>query len=159
MEQNRRKRRKDYGSRTFPARCPRCGIVKERDEFPDSKASASGKYTYCRDCKSAYNREHKARSRGTELEAEKLLRAALRRAGATREWWDQRLAECGGRCEICGEPPKRYARLSIDHNHETGELRGLLCKDCNNALGLLGDHPEKLRAALQYLTERGHYGS
>lgn len=59
----------------------------------------------------------------------------------------------GGRCAICGRKPKR--RLAIDHDHRTGEVRGLLCRDCNLALGLFGDDVRRLLAALAYLVRRG----
>lgn len=61
------------------------------------------------------------------------------------------------RCEICGRTPEeanpggRFARLSLDHCHKTGKLRGFLCGPCNSGVGYLGDTPEQLRAALEYL--------
>lgn len=61
------------------------------------------------------------------------------------------------RCEVCGRTPQeansggRYVRLSLDHCHITGRLRGFLCGPCNSGLGYLGDTPERVRAALKYL--------
>lgn len=67
-------------------------------------------------------------------------------------------AEQDGKCAICLTPPrKRHSRsdktqdFCIDHDHETGKPRGLLCDSCNRAIGLLGDSPERLRAAAAYL--------
>jgi Recombination endonuclease VII len=62
-----------------------------------------------------------------------------------------------GFCAICGaeETLSRSGKvqsLALDHNHETGEIRGLLCSKCNLALGLMDDNPDILRAALAYLT-------
>jgi Recombination endonuclease VII len=54
-------------------------------------------------------------------------------------------------CAICSAPAKQNKTLSIDHCHETGKIRGLLCSKCNMGLGLLGDTAESLRKALQYL--------
>ena len=64
--------------------------------------------------------------------------------------------EHGSCCGICGvaNGPSRWTGhdgLVIDHDHETGELRGLLCSPCNNAIGLLGDDPERIRAAANYV--------
>ena len=56
-------------------------------------------------------------------------------------------------CEVCGSDVK----LCIDHNHETGEIRGILCGGCNTALGMAGDDPDRLRALATYLDERGNY--
>lgn len=64
----------------------------------------------------------------------------------------------GGACAICGYRPE-VKPLVIDHNHRTGEVRGLLCNDCNTGLGALGDHPEILRRAAVYLAATSYYGS
>jgi hypothetical protein len=65
-----------------------------------------------------------------------------------------------GLCAICKLPEKAknpsgaIARLSIDHDHETGEVRGLLCRGCNHILGAIEKKPEGwLRAAEEYLNE------
>ncbi len=43
------------------------------------------------------------------------------------------------------------AKLMVDHDHTTGEVRGLLCHNCNRAIGLLREDPERLRRAIEYL--------
>lgn len=48
--------------------------------------------------------------------------------------------------------------MAVDHNHDTGEVRGVLCTRCNSGLGWFGDSPDRLRRALRYLSERGCYG-
>lgn len=53
-------------------------------------------------------------------------------------------------CAICGAPPKRKA-LAVDHDHNTGRVRAMLCHPCNGALGLMRDDPERLRKAIAYL--------
>lgn len=63
------------------------------------------------------------------------------------------LADQGGLCAICRQP-ERTARnqvLAVDHDHSTGEVRGLLCSHCNRAVGLLADDPARLIRALAYL--------
>src|SRR5438105_236663 len=55
-----------------------------------------------------------------------------------------------GRCAIC----RRLDRvLGVDHDHVTGVVRGLLCRQCNTGIGLLGDDPETLQVASQYLLQ------
>jgi hypothetical protein len=63
-----------------------------------------------------------------------------------------------GVCAACGRPEttndprtKQVKNLQIDHCHTTGKVRALLCKECNNALGLLHDDPERIRMLLSYV--------
>lgn len=56
-----------------------------------------------------------------------------------------------GVCAICQNPCKTNARLSVDHCHDTGRIRGLLCNQCNQGLGQFQDNPERLRKAAKYL--------
>ena len=67
------------------------------------------------------------------------------------EYWRMD-AEQGGRCAICGNP--ETPRLFVDHDHESDEVRGLLCRACNAALGLFRDNPALLESARTYLLER-----
>ena len=62
-----------------------------------------------------------------------------------------------GKCKIC---PKSITieNSAIDHNHATGDFRGLLCRTCNRALGLFQDSPSILSKAAAYLLTKGHYG-
>ena len=65
--------------------------------------------------------------------------------------------EHDGRCDICqrtqldAEPNAIRLRLSIDHDHTTGDFRGLLCNSCNTGIGHLMDNVQVLRAAIDYL--------
>lgn len=58
----------------------------------------------------------------------------------------------GGVCAICQSPENgRYAHLSVDHDHDTGKIRGLLCNNCNRGIGLLKDDPKILEQAKEYI--------
>jgi hypothetical protein len=57
----------------------------------------------------------------------------------------------GGRCAICGAMLLLGSHTHVDHDHDTGQVRGLLCVNCNNGLGQFRDRPELLRAAATYL--------
>lgn len=101
-----------------------------------------------------------ARADGTHWkpELEDRRRYQLRkRYGITPEQYDEMLAEQGGVCAICKGPPDRSTgtgpkRLVVDHNHDTQEVRGLLCWGCNVKLHALEDI-EFFRAASQYLID------
>lgn len=57
------------------------------------------------------------------------------------------LTEHDGKCAVCGSSDN----LSVDHCHQTGRLRGLLCRHCNTAIGVFGERPQDLRRAAEYL--------
>lgn len=79
----------------------------------------------------------------------------LRRTyGISAEDFDTAHARRKGRCDICGRRHDRRhngGRLYVDHDHDTGEIRGLLCSTCNSTLGRAGDTAESLRRLLAYV--------
>ena len=63
------------------------------------------------------------------------------------------LSSQDGKCSICGrERSQLVKQLCVDHDHETGKVRGLLCDKCNRGLGFFNDDHELLKKALNYLT-------
>ncbi len=90
-------------------------------------------------------------------EAERASRRShLKKYGLTLEEHDRLLEEQGGVCAICKGPSvgRRGQWFDVDHDHSTGEVRGLLCTNCNRALAALKDRPELLREAALYLERR-----
>lgn len=81
------------------------------------------------------------------------LRADLKaRYDMSLEEFERLLAEQNGVCAICGLPEMgKFSRLSVDHSHESGLIRGLLCNRCNMGLGMLQDSQKTLKAAIRYL--------
>jgi len=63
--------------------------------------------------------------------------------------FDRRFEEQGGRCKLCGKPLE--SDITIDHDHETGLVRGLIHSRCNWIIGAAWDDPEILRHAIDYL--------
>jgi hypothetical protein len=80
--------------------------------------------------------------------------------GITLKDYEEMFEKQRGVCAICGNPETRKSRysgicrLTIDHNHITKNVRGLLCHKCNNGLGNFVDNPEILLKAISYLKER-----
>lgn len=75
------------------------------------------------------------------------------RYGVSPEEYHQLWESQEGKCKICGKELPEGEYLSIDHDKETGEVRGLLCKQCNSGLGYFKDNPENLRKAAEYIEE------
>jgi hypothetical protein len=74
-----------------------------------------------------------------------------KRYGISLEDRNIKLAEQGGVCASCGSPYPTKKGWMQDHDHETDELRGVLCGRCNSALGMLNDDPVKVEKLLQYI--------
>lgn len=71
------------------------------------------------------------------------------------ELYDAMLAAQNGVCRLCLEPCASGRRLAVDHDHETGRIRALLCSNCNRGVGLLRDRPWLLERAATYLRTAG----
>lgn len=69
----------------------------------------------------------------------------------TVEQYDAKLQEQNGVCAICRKQDTKGRRLSVDHNHATNEIRGLLCQKCNTVIGMCLEDKNTLKAAIEYL--------
>jgi hypothetical protein len=129
-------------------RCVHCRHFKPRSAFYRAPAASDGLQSWCKACVAdrvkRWQTDHP--DRATYLGR----RWRHRQRGLFAGDYARIAAEQNGRCAICGD----VAELVIDHDHEDGRVRGLLCNPCNVALGLLADEPGRLRAAAAYL-ERG----
>lgn len=77
-----------------------------------------------------------------------------RRYGLSREQWQTTFAYQGERCAICLKNTpgwKEYKRWCVDHDHDTGYFRGILCRGCNLGIGNLQDDPKLCERAARYL--------
>jgi len=89
-------------------------------------------------------------------------RSLKRKYGITLEQYEVMHDEQNGVCKICGNPETRKnpytdmpSRMPVDHCHETGKIRGLLCTDCNVGIGKLNDDIKLLEKAIEYLRKAG----
>ena len=121
------------GSRYENLPCARCG---------GKKGPKYIRRKYCGNCNFIIKKERSSNAHAKALES---------RYGITRtDYWDI-YAFQGERCAICQRATGKTRRLSVDHDHKTGLVRGLLCRPCNNYLGHLRDSPEAIARALDYL--------
>lgn len=99
----------------------------------------------------------------TDVQAAFWKRSLWRNYKMTPAEFNDMWAKQSGQCLICEvhmRPRGRHAEsVCVDHNHETGAVRGLLCRNCNHGLGMFTDNPKSLRAAAAYLEEKGFYGT
>ena len=127
--------------------CSKCSVEKPLTEYWNSKARKSGKCPQCISCM----REHKSRQEITP--AERTRRYKLKsKFGITVEQYELMAEKQNHRCAICRcEKPSNRKHWDIDHNHVTGQVRGLLCNPCNQGLGMFKDDTDKMKSAINYL--------
>ena len=109
-------------------------------------ASPKGKARYAR--KARYN----ASPKGKATQARYDLRRKLRDLGIDRDIYDGFLHDQDNRCGICRKPGTDKLRLAIDHNHVTGRVRGLLCRNCNSrVLPMFENDPGRAARLVEWL--------
>lgn len=124
--------------------CRRCRQTKHVTLMSRDGHAADGFRTLCLEC----NRDDHRQTYDSRARQDTALRSKY---GMTVEQYEALLHEQGGRCAICGADSGGLRAHAVDHCHATGQVRGLLCSPCNRGMGLLGDDPERLRAAADYL--------
>jgi hypothetical protein len=146
--------------------CVSCEEDKDRSEFGRARGRIDGRKSYCKEC------ARKGHAAWADQNKKKLaeyarcyrlnnpdygLRIDLRRAyGLELEDYKKLLDQQDGTCAICKGTCSRNPRLSVDHCHETGQVRGLLCNDCNLGLGKFRDDRDLLLTAAAYLGGAAH---
>lgn len=130
--------------------CYRCKEHLPTSAFNSAK-NGRGFQGYCRECSNAVRRQHyfaRPAEDRRRIKKNQHLRALY---GITLEEYE-RLAEAQQHlCAICSNAEPHFGFLAVDHDHETGAIRGLLCGPCNLGIGQLGDDPQRLEAAAAYL--------
>lgn len=98
------------------------------------------------------NAEKQRMMKGTERYDRYAERTRMRLYGIDKHQYESMLAKQDGVCAICLRTPQECDRnLSVDHDHSTGAIRGLLCSQCNTSIGLMKDDPVRIERALRYL--------
>lgn len=120
-------------------KCDRCKTSKSVEDFWKNQHA-------CKDCQ----REYRILFR-SEKNRDSAWMSAIAKRGLSVDDYMAMLAAQGGVCAICKLPDPTGIRLSVDHDHETDKVRGLLCRNCNMALGLFKDDLARISVALGYL--------
>lgn len=170
-----------FGSNDEIRRCTKCRQVKLLSDFSKSKAGTGrrGYKSWCKACANSdlkkwrdanpdHRRQYAKRYWESNPEYRERCRAAERakyhenplkarddrlryKYGIGLDEYRDMEARQGGVCAICGLKCKTGRELAVDHNHATGEVRGLLCGKCNKGIGLFDERPELFAAAVAYL--------
>ena len=125
-----------------------CGIVAtwedELELFAPDITQPYGRKNKCHACRKKQRREN----------------GLMSAYGITLDEYTKILMTQDGKCKLClTDKPGGKGVFHVDHNHNTGHIRGLLCHGCNTGLGLFGDSADRLKAAAYYLEENGSYGN
>lgn len=132
--------------------CRGCGLPLSLDSFAPNRGvrpTKDGRQSRCRKCQSElamkWNREHPDRFK-RNARASRLRR----KYGLSVETYDALLLKQEGKCPICLRDLD--GRLHVDHDHQTGRVRGIVHGHCNTRLGAFGDSVEQLQRAINYLS-------
>jgi len=120
--------------------CGICGYIKIESEFYAKNSAKDGLDHRCKECSKIARRESKLQ----------------KNFGITSVEYDLMFEDQGGKCFIC-EADSGYNgnKLSVDHDHNTGEIRGLLCHKCNFGIAHFNDDRKRLMNAMIYLDRKG----
>ncbi len=131
--------------------CKKCKLPKKKEDYYKSNTYKSGFRPECIECCGELGKKY---PKTKDQVRESRYKNAY---GITLEEYNKMFVSQGGVCCICKLPETRQnvkgvtSTLAVDHDHETGEVRGLLCGHCNQGLGHFKDNTENLLNAAIYL--------
>lgn len=137
--------------------CPKCCQEKAPEEFHKHSKRYDGLQARCKPCNSQATKDaHKANPQHSRA---KHIRNAY---GLDWETYEEMFKSQDGSCYLCQHPLKLYSNdlmesARVDHDHETGQVRALLCHNCNALLGHGKENPMLLRKAADYLEYFKHH--
>ena len=135
-------------------KCRGCGLTKLMADFHFTNKRPNRR-RLCKTC--CHVRAMELRAAAPEKYAMRDRERVIRKKyGLTPEGFDELLAWQDGRCAICREVVAlgdARRQPHVDHDHESGVVRGILCFVCNTALGKFGDSVERLQSAIDYLSQ------
>lgn len=156
----------EHGKLSFEQAC----VIRDRYAKGETQTSLAIEYDVSQAALSSIIRmkTHKRKPLGiAERKANELLQKKIRRVmnkyGLTLDELQHMEYSTGNRCQICGKSPNEQKphwrsgthSLFVDHCHKTGKVRGLLCRNCNTAIGLMNDDPELMMKMIDYICHGG----
>ena len=130
--------------------CPVCHVTKQLSRFNRHVHRSDGHEYRCKRCaaksEAAYRQKNPVKVRVTRRRA-----GLKKRYGLTLDEFNAMASAQDDMCAICHKPELMKGYLSVDHDHTTGKIRGLLCRSCNLWLGKINDSVLTLESAIRYL--------
>ena len=127
--------------------CSKCKADKPLKDFSPDNRKKGRTQAQCKKCRAVVQTKIYNSESGRDK--------YLSKYGITYKDYNTMFTTQNGCCAICGKHQSILTyRLAVDHNHKTGKVRGLLCKNCNTSLGVMEDSTELLSKAIQYLEQR-----
>ena len=149
-------------------KCTKCGIEKPLSEFNKKSSTKTGLDPWCKPCKSvAYmnwiienpDKKNDVKKRAAVWNTENKDKRKIivqknnykKRYGLTIQQKQQLIDLQEQKCAICKDNLKDTHDVCVDHDHQTGAVRGILCRKCNLGLGHFEDNTSLLKSAVKYL--------
>lgn len=131
--------------------CPRCKVAKEEKEFGKDSAKAKGISSWCKLCKKTWRTQWR-KDNPEKAKAQDFKNDLKKNYGITPECYYEMFEKQKGLCACCGQSHESFKRgFHVDHDHTTGQVRGLLCTECNPGIGYFQESTERLEMAIAYL--------
>ena len=127
-------------------RCPICGELKERSEYWKWKSRQDGLAAYCIPCFTERNAKWNKNNPEKSLDTRRAVKRKID-FGISREDYEKMLINHNNSCAICKN--KIGWEAAVDHCHNSGKVRGLLCRSCNLGLGAFKDNIETIRKEIE----------
>jgi len=124
--------------------CPRCKVLLPRSDFYVETRRKDGVSPYCKKCKNKISTEW-AKKNGYDHRSNQIKSVY----GVDRDTINKMIENQNNKCGICSCVLDKS--FHIDHDHETGKIRGILCRYCNMGLGFFRDSIDNLKSAITYL--------
>ena len=144
--------------------CCVCGEAQPLNNFHKRTASKDNLSPQCKKCKKELRKKYpwnpdvgRLYYQRKEVRERKRALQLAKKYGITEDEYTQMLLAQDRVCAICGDAPQATV-LAVDHDHNTGKIRGLLCKNCNTGIGFFGDSLERVEKVVEYLKEHEEKG-